>query len=89
MMEDIFGTHIALRADVRPEHTRYATDVRVQSISQITGNNVALRDQYTVVGSETIRLPQPPEFVPYLRRVRELQTLGPPAGGCRSASLQS
>lgn len=31
MMEDIFGTHIALRADVRPEHTRYATDVRVQT----------------------------------------------------------
>ena len=40
-------------------------------ISQITANNVALRDQYIVVGDETIRLPQPPELLAYLTKVRE------------------
>jgi len=40
-------------------------------IEQITANNVALRDQYIVVGGETIRLPQPPELLAYLAKVRD------------------
>ena len=41
-----------------------------KQIEQITANNVALRDQYIVVGGETIRLPQPPEFYAYLAKLR-------------------
>jgi formylglycine-generating enzyme required for sulfatase activity len=40
-------------------------------IEQITANNVALRDQYIVVGGETIRLPQPSELLAYLATVRD------------------
>lgn len=42
-----------------------------KQIDQITANNVALRDQYIVVGGETIRLPQVPELLAYLGKVRE------------------
>lgn len=42
-----------------------------KQIEQITANNVALRDQYIVVGGETIRLPQPPELLAYLTKVRQ------------------
>ena len=38
----------------------------IKQIAQITATNVALRDQYIVVGGETIRLPQPPELLAYL-----------------------
>lgn len=40
-------------------------------IDHITGTNVALRDQYIVVGGETIRLPQPTELLLYLAKVRD------------------
>ena len=42
----------------------------IKQIEQITANNVALRDQYIVVGGETIRLSQPDELLSYLERVR-------------------
>ena len=43
----------------------------LKQIEQITANNVALRDQYIVVGGETIRLPQMSEWVAYLTQLRE------------------
>jgi formylglycine-generating enzyme required for sulfatase activity len=42
-----------------------------KQISRITANNVALRDQYIIVGGETIQLPQPIALIAYLARVRE------------------
>lgn len=42
-----------------------------KQIEQITANNVALRDQYIVVGGETIHLPQVPELLAYLAKLRE------------------
>ena len=41
-----------------------------KQIEQITANNVALRDQYIVVGGEMIRLPQPTELYAYLVKLR-------------------
>ncbi|MEZ4868845.1 MAG: SUMF1/EgtB/PvdO family nonheme iron enzyme [Caldilineaceae bacterium] len=41
-----------------------------KQIEQITATNVALRDQYIVVGGETLRLPQPPELLAYLAKLR-------------------
>ncbi|MCE7981452.1 MAG: hypothetical protein DYG89_09690 [Caldilinea sp. CFX5] len=49
-------------AFMAPEH---------KQIEQITANNVALRDQYIIVGGETIRLPQPPELLAYLAKLCE------------------
>ena len=42
----------------------------LKQIAQITANNVALRDQYIVVGGETLRLPQREELLAYLANVR-------------------
>ncbi len=41
-----------------------------KQIEQITANNVALRDQYIVVGGEMIQLPQPPALLAYLAKLR-------------------
>ncbi|MFM7173618.1 MAG: SUMF1/EgtB/PvdO family nonheme iron enzyme, partial [Caldilinea sp.] len=43
----------------------------IKHIEQITANNVALRDQFIVVGGETIHLPKPPELLAYLATVRD------------------
>ena len=48
-----------------------------KQLSEITANNVALRDQYIVVGGETIRLPQPPELIAYLTKVLATHSAGP------------
>lgn len=50
----------------------------LKHIDQITANNVALRDQYIVVGGDTIRLPQPPELRLSCQREQQLPTLGRP-----------
>ena len=42
-----------------------------KQIDQITANNVALHDQYIIVGGETIQLPQLPALLAYLAKVRE------------------
>jgi formylglycine-generating enzyme required for sulfatase activity len=43
----------------------------IKHIEQITASNVALRDQFIVVGGETIHLPKPPELLAYLATVRD------------------
>ena len=42
-----------------------------KQIEQITANNVALRDQYIIVGGETIQRPQPPALLAYLTTLRD------------------
>ena len=42
-----------------------------KQITEITANNVALRDQYIIVGGESIRLPSPRSLLAYLVHVRD------------------